>query len=277
MSNITVKNQNLPTVRAPSAMMMAALGGVSGEGRMFPEVGIKAARWRLKPTGGEDEQVLSTFNIQFALVSANPAKSKTFYLKKYDPDGEPAAPDCFSEDGLRPHPDAQAKQSESCQNCEHNVWGSELNPMTGKKNKRCKDSKRIAIMFVGNPGEIYAWRLAPTNMMSFADFIKRDVMAQGIDLDGIAIDARFDDKSTYPHVLFSVARALKDDERAAADGLRASESAQAAVGMGAPIIRAPMPVEAVEVERALTPEPKAVTKPKAPHAVDLDSLLDGIA
>ena len=276
MSNVTVKNENLPVAAKPSALMMGALEGLSGERRMFPEVGIKASRWRIKPLEG-DEQVLNTFNIQFALVGANPAKSKTFYLQKYDPEGDVKAPDCFSDDGVRPHVESQHKQAELCANCEHNVWGSELNPMTGKKNKRCKDSKQLAVMLLGSP-DIHAWRLAPTNFMSFGDFLKKDVLGQGIDLDRIIIDARFDDKATYPHVLFKVARAMTDEEFEVAQTLRVSEGAKAAVGMGAPVVQAPRSVEAVKVEAAPKPTPAAKPKGKPASAeVDLDSLLDGVA
>ena len=275
MSNVTVKNENLPTVAQPSALAMKVMGGIGGEGRMFPEVGIKAARWRIKPVEG-DEMVLKTFNIQFALVGANPAKSKTFYLNKYDPEGEPKAPDCFSDDGVRPSPESQAKQSELCGNCEHNVWGSELNPMTGKKNKRCKDSKRIAVMLLGTI-EVTAWRLAPTNFMAFADFLKKDVLAQGIDLDRVVIESWFDDKSTYPHTLFKVARALTDEEYEAAQALRASEGAKVACGMGAPVVQSkPVQAQVVEVPKVeAKAAPKA--KPKSAEAMSLDDLLDGAA
>lgn len=279
MSNVTVKNSNLPTTLKPSALLMDAMAGISagGEGRMFPEIGIKAARWRIKPVGEGDEQVLNTFNIQFALVSANPAKSKTFYLNKYDPEGEPKAPDCFSDDGIRPDAASQAKQAETCANCQHNVWGSELNSQTGKKNKRCKDSKRIAVMLLGDD-QITAWRLAPTNMLSFIDALK-DAAAQGVDIERVAFDAAFDTKSTYPHVLFKTARPLTNEEIEAAQTLRASEGAKSAVGMGAPIVQAPpvqvvREVEAVKVEHVPTPEPVRA-KPKAVEKVNLDDLLDG--
>jgi hypothetical protein len=286
MSNITVKNETLPTAMAPSALMQDALGGLGGEGRMFPEISIKGSRWRLRPTGGEDEAVLNTFNIQFALVSANPAKSKTFYLQKYDPEGEPKAPDCFSDDGVRPSPEATAKQSDLCANCEHNAWGSDINPMTGKKNKRCKDSKRIAVMLVGNPDQLYAWRLAPTNMMSFADALK-DAARQGVDIERVVLEAAFDTKSTFPHVVFKVARPLTDEEYAQATALRRSEGAMAAVGLGAPIVRDARVVvqEVKKVEVAVEEAP--ASKPKTPRAapakaepapadgLDLDALLDG--
>ena len=279
MSNITKAASNLPMAAQPSALAMMAIEGMgSGEGRMFPEIGIKAARWRIKPVGEGDEQVLNTFNIQFALVGANPAKSKTFYLQKYDPEGEPKAPDCFSDDGIFPHRDAQHKQDELCANCEHNVWGSELNPLTGKKNKRCKDSKRLAVMLLGS-NEIHAWRLAPTNFMSFGDFVRKDVLEQGVDLDRIVIDAEFDDKTTYPHVLFSVKRAMTDDEFAAVQALRQSEGAKTAVGMGEPVVQ-----ESRKVEPAPAPQvqdiPPSIRKHKpkaAAAAVDLDTLLDSQA
>ena len=277
MSNVTVKASNLPMSAQPSALAMMAIEGTGGgEGRMFPEIGIKAARWRIKPVGAGDEQVLNTFNIQFALVGANPAKSKMFYLQKYDPEGEPKAPDCFSDDGIFPHRDAQHKQAEICANCEHNVWGSELNPMTGRKNKRCKDSKRIAIMLMGTI-EIHAWRLAPTNFLSFGDFVRKDVLEQGIDLDRIVIDAKFDDKATYPHVLFSVKRAMTDDEFAAVQALRQSEGVKIAVGMGEPVVQEARKVKVAPEPVQEIPPSIRKDKPKAAAVVDLDSLLDSQA
>jgi hypothetical protein len=286
MSNVTVKNENLPTTTAPSALMMNALGGISGEGRMFPEISIKGSRWRLRPVDGEDEAVLNTFNIQFALVNANPAKSKTFYLQKYDPEGEPKAPDCFSDDGIRPSPESTAKQADLCANCEHNIWGSDMNPMTGKKNKRCKDSKRIAVMLVGNPGHLYAWRLAPTNMVSFADMLK-DVARQGVDIERVAFEAAFDTKSTFPHVLFKVARPLTSDEYEQVAALRRSEGAMTAVGLGAPIVREArvvvQPAEEAQVKVVAAPAPAPAPKAKSASSasakpvdtLDLDAMLDG--
>lgn len=276
MNNLVVKPQNLPVAKQPSAFILAATSGLGGDGRPFPEVGIKGSRWRLKPQGDGEEQVLSSFNIQFGLVNVNPAKSKTFYLNKYDPDGEPAAPDCFSDDGVRPHPDAQLKQADGCAMCPHNVWGSAVNETTGKKRKRCADSKRLAIMLVGSPAEIYAWRLSPTNMISFADTLKRDVMMQGVDLDRVILDARFDDKSDYPHVLFKVARAMTPEEEQAIAVLRKSEGAMAAIGMGAPVVRAV--VAQVATPPAPAPAVSAPKRPKSPATVtDLDEYLDGDA
>ena len=287
MSNITTQSAtNLPTVAGVSGLAADVIGGTSGgEGRMFPEISIKGSRWRLRPLGEEDETVLNTFNIQFALVSANPAKSKTFYLQKYDPEGEPKAPDCFSDDGIRPAADAQVKQSDSCASCAHNVWGSDINPTTGKKNKRCKDSKRIAVALMGDPdAQIYAWRLSPMNMLAFADAVK-DAVKQNIDLERVAFDAAFDAKSDYPKVIFTVKRPLTKEELQSVVALRQSEGAKAAVGMGGAVVQAPTKsapvVEAAPVQVEVTAPAKVtqLPKPKAAPAtggekVDLDALLD---
>ncbi len=286
MSNITTQSAtNLPTVAGISGLAADVMGGMSGgEGRAFPEISIKGARWRLHPIEG-DENVLNTFNIQFALVAANPAKSKTFYLTKYDPDGEPRAPDCASDDGIRPHDGVQAKQSDSCANCPHNVWGSDINPTTGKKNKRCKDSKRIAVALMGDPdAQIYAWRLSPMNMLAFADAVK-DAVKQNIDLERVAFDATFDAKSDYPKVIFTVKRPLTNEELQSVIALRQSEGAKAAVGMGGAVVHAPAKpapvVEAAPVQVEAVAPAKVTQLPKAKPAadaggkkVDLDALLD---
>jgi len=288
MSNLTTKTAtNLPVATDISSVAIAAISNVSGEGRMFPEIGINGARWRLRPVDG-DENVLNSFNIQFALIAANPAKSKTFYLKKYDPDGESLPPDCASDDGIRPNDRVEQPQSASCANCPHNVWGSAINEVSGKKNKRCKDSKRVAVMLVGDPdAQIFAWRLSPMNMLAFADAIK-DAVRQNINLDRVVFDASFDAKSNYPRVVFKIARPMTSEELQAATALRQSEGAKAAVGMGAPMISAParevveqMPVVEETPAPALAPASasthveKVTQLPKAKAAnVDLDALLD---
>jgi len=282
MSNLTAKTAtNLPVATGISSLAADVISGVSGEGRMFPEISIKGARWRLRPVDG-DENVLNSFNIQFALIAANPAKSKTFYLSKYDPDGEPRAPDCASDDGIRPNDGVEHPQSASCANCPHNVWGSDINPVSGKKNKRCKDSKRIAVMLVGDPdAQIFAWRLSPMNMLAFADAVK-DAVRQNIDLERVVFDASFDAKSDYPRVVFTIKRPLTGEELQAATALRQSDGAKAAVGMGAPMIAAPVrevveqaPV-AEEAPAPATAQSENVTQlPKAKAGnVDLDALLD---
>jgi hypothetical protein len=283
MSNLTKPATNLPVAAGISSLAVDAISGISSEGRMFPEISIKGARWRLRMPDGE-EHVLKTFNIQFALIAANPAKSKTFYLSKYDPDGEPRAPDCASDDGVRPNEGVEHPQSPSCANCPHNVWGSDINPVSGKKNKRCKDSKRIAVMLVGDPeAQIFAWRLSPMNMLSFADAVK-DAVRQNIDLERVVFDASFDAKSDYPRVVFTIKRPLTEEELNAATQLRQSEGAKAAVGMGAPMVAAPVR-EVVEEPPAPAPAPAPAAadnvtqlpkaKASAAEKVDIDALLEG--
>jgi hypothetical protein len=113
-------------------------------------------------------------------------------------------------------------------------------------------------------------------MISFADTLKRDVMMQGVDLDRVILDARFDDKSDYPHVLFKVARAMTPEEEQAVAVLRQSEGAMAAIGMGAPVVRAV--VAQVVAPPAAAPAVSAPKRPKSPATVtDLDEYLDGDA
>jgi hypothetical protein len=162
------------------------------------------------------------------------------------------------------------------------VWGSDINPVSGKKNKRCKDSKRIAVMLVGDPdAQIFAWRLSPMNMLAFADAVK-DAVRQNIDLERVVFDASFDAKSDYPRVIFTIKRPLTEEELHAAAQLRQSEGAKAAVGMGAPMVAAPvrevvMEAPAVEEVPVAAPEKKVTplskAKPGAAEKVDLDALL----
>lgn len=68
-----------------------------------------------------------------------------YYAHAYDPDN-PSAPVCFafSEDGenMEPHEKSHDQQSESCDGCPHNEWGS----ADRGKGKACKNIRRLALL-----------------------------------------------------------------------------------------------------------------------------------
>lgn len=244
-----------------SALDTAARAGVGGAAP-FPHISIAQSRWRVIDAEGV-ETVLKTFDVDVAVVAVNPAKSKTYYAKVYSPgETEPTAPDCYSDDGIKPGENAQSPQSTSCMTCPHNVWGSAVNPVSGKKVKACKDSKRVSVAFIndGKLSEVYGWRLSPMNMIAFADFVQKEVAARGISLSHIVVRASFDDSASFPKVQFSVLRNMTAEEYAAVNALREEPIARIACGLEA----APTAVQARVVET-----PKVESKPAPAKASKL--------
>ena len=249
-----------------SALDTAARAGVGGAAP-FPHISIAQSRWRVIDAEGV-ETVLKTFDVDVAIVAVNPAKSKTYYAKVYSPgETEPTAPDCYSDDGIKPGENAQSPQAPSCMACPHNVWGSAVNPVSGKKVKACKDSKRVSVAFIndGKLSEVYGWRLSPMNMIAFADFVQKEVSARGISLSYIVVRASFDDSASYPKVQFSVLRNMTADEYAAVNALREEPIARIACGLEA----TPIAVQARVVEAPKVEAPKVEAKPAPAKASKL--------
>lgn len=226
--------QRAVAVGVRTALTDAATGGVGGNAP-FPHISIKQSRWRLVDVEGE-ETIVKSFAIEFAVVAINPVVSKSFYIKAYSPGDDATAPDCYSDDGKVPSPDADQKQAPNCATCPNNVWGSAINPTNGKKLKACKDAKRLSIMFLNEENiqqakpEIYSWRLAAMSMINFSNFAK-EVAGNGGALDFVVIRAEFDDTAEYPLVNYSVVRNMTEDEYNAVQAVRVSDEAKVSVGV----------------------------------------------
>lgn len=211
-----------------TALTEAASGGVGSKAE-FPHISIKQSRWRLVDIDGE-EQVLKTFAISFAIVSINPNVSKAWYENKYNPGDEPSAPDCYSNNGIVPLPDADKLQSQQCATCDKNVWGSDVNPNNGNRLKACKDAKHIGIMFLdpdnlaAEEPTVYAQRLSAMSMINFSNFAK-EVAAAGGALDYIVVKAEFDDQAEFPLIKYEVLRNMTEEEWNVVNRVRESERA----------------------------------------------------
>lgn len=222
-----------------TALTEAASGGVGGKAE-FPHISIKQGRWRLINVDG-DEQVLDSFAVSFAIVSINPSVSKAYYANKYQPGDEPSAPDCYSNNGLVPLPDADKIQSQQCATCDKNVWGSDVNPNNGNRLKACKDAKHISLMFlhpenlaVEEP-EIFAQRLSAMSMINFSNFAK-EVAANGGALDYVVVKAEFDTDADFPLIKYSVLRNMTEEEWNVVNKVRESERAPRAANADQKVI-----------------------------------------
>ena len=108
MSNLIPTNIQIPAhlaakVGQPSSLAQSISSGISS-GQSFPRLSLKGSRFRIVEDG--TETVLDSTKLDIVIVGANPQLSKTFYAAAWDKDAEPTSPDCYSLDGLKPHPES---------------------------------------------------------------------------------------------------------------------------------------------------------------------------
>lgn len=95
----------------------------------------------------------------------------------YDPQN-PTIPSCYAigelDTSMAPHKDVPEKQSDSCQGCELNEWGS----AERGRAKACKNGRKVAIVAAADLGsspediEIVILNIPPTSLKNFDKFVK---------------------------------------------------------------------------------------------------------
>jgi len=126
---------------------------------------------------------------------------KAWYAKKFNPNDENReAPDCFSNDGVRPDASCRAIQCDSCANCPMNAFGSGKdqngNPTAGKA---CSDNKILAV-FVPKAG-VHKFKLPPASLKNWGIYVK-NLTARGIPVGNVKTLLGFDLAATFPVVTF---------------------------------------------------------------------------
>jgi len=312
MSNIIPVNVQIPAhlaakVGQPSALSQSIASGISS-GQSFPRISIKGARFRIVEDG--TETVLDTTSLDVVIVGANPKLSKTFYAKAWDKDAEPTAPDCFSLDGVRPHPESEGPQNDVCASCQHNAWGSKTGPQ-GQQLKACTDQKRLAVVAADDPeGPVYLLQVTPAALKGLNSYHK-ELSVRGIPAEVVKTKIGFDTDASFPKLKFGFGGFLDEGTYAAVEPLFGAENVLEITGEKQPEAAAapstprkaavkvskPEPEPEPEVEEevaapkrgfgaakaAPAEAPKAAAKPKAePKAAtvvddEVSSLADEIA
>jgi hypothetical protein len=212
MSNIILANAKIPAhlaarIGQPSSLTQSIAAGISS-GESLPRISIKASRFRIIENG--TETVLDTTSLAVVIVGANPKLSKTFYAKAWDKDAEPAAPDCYSLDGVRPHPESTQPQNDICASCPHNAWGSKIGP-AGQQLKACTDQKRLAVVSADDPtGPVYLLQVTPAALKGLNAYHK-ELTVRGIPAEIVKTKIGFDVDASYPKLTFSFAGFLDED------------------------------------------------------------------
>ena len=283
MGNITTINANVPAhiaarMKQPSALAQSLASGLGG-GPEYPRISIKGSRFRIKD--GDAETVLKETELPVIIVGANPRLSKAYFSKAWDPDAEAVMPDCYSLDGVRPHPESESPQNDLCATCEFNKFGSKITPQ-GTETKACADKKRLAVVAANSPeGPVYLLEVTPAALKGLNAYQKQLAM-RGLSPELVVTTVSFDTNASFPKLSFDFGGFLDEDAMAAVDNLLGSEEVIAVTGEREVPVQtpraqpkptlvkakpAPEPVEEVEEEKPIRgfgtgkPAPAAEEKP----------------
>lgn len=220
MSNeITKPAANLPASIADlftvDAVAEDLSGGVTGG---FAIVSIRGSKWRIKHQGNEEpvvnEEGEPKPSLEVVLVDASPKLSKIYYAENYS-EGDAEAPDCSSINGEFPDAGVPNKQSDNCATCTHNQWGSRITE-SGKKAKACHDSRRIAVVPLGDlVNETYGGPMllrVPAASLGDLKTFDSQLRGKGINYRTIGVRLGFDLDASYPKLTFKAVRLLNQDE-----------------------------------------------------------------
>lgn len=281
MSNIIPANIKVPAhiaarMKQPSALSTSLAGGIS-QGGGYPRISIKGSRFRIIEDGAES--VLDTTTLEVVIVGANPRLSKTFYQEQWSKDSEPAGPDCFSLDGIKPDASVAAPQNDVCVSCPNNAWGSRVAP-NGQQLKACSDQKRLAVVAADDPtGAIYLLQVTPAALKGLNTY-QKELSMRGIPAEVVKTKIGFDTDASFPKLKFGFGGFLDEDTQAAVDGLFGTDEVLEITGekvveaAPAPVVAKPKPapvvVEEEEEEPAPAPKKKGFGAKSAPVVDEAD-------
>lgn len=271
MTNVTLFNPaNVPAFARNNEMSDTARALTGGMGTPTKRLSIKGGVFRLL-ANGKEIAAIDERHLDVVIVKAAPKISRIFYMAKYDGENH-APPDCWSNDGERPDPAAENKQSLTCIDCEQNKAGS------GNGNSRaCRYQQRLAVVLANNPeGDVLQVTLPATSIFGKEDAEKRPLQAYArylamqnppINPEQIVTRMRFDTTAEAPKLFFQPMRWLTDDEYEAV--LRQASTPEANRAVVMTVAQADGVTKAAPLALAGTPPAavaEAAEKPKAKKA-----------
>lgn len=216
MSNIVPRTQGGLAPRAGNVVNDELSSGTSS----FARLGIKGKVWSVKYNGQETPMLSSDGDplpsMEFVIVASAAGKSKTWYEKGFNPDNR-EAPDCFSNNGVKPDPASKKKQNEICATCPRNQFGSKINEQgVATKGKACGDYKTLAVVPATNlRNELYGGPIllrVPGGSLKDLDFYATKLKGLGYPYYEVVTKIRFDPKEAYPKLVFQEMRVLEPEE-----------------------------------------------------------------
>lgn len=113
-----------------------------------PRISLKGREFQLMVDGESEAKFRDYLDVVVIGVEPEGGRMiKTWYEKGYQA-GAKEPPTCMSDDGIAPSEYSQKPQSQTCQGCDKNRFGSAISP-SGKPTKACRDSKRAWVKIAG--------------------------------------------------------------------------------------------------------------------------------
>lgn len=269
MSNVALFNNQLPDYLKEVQLDDVTKALAGGESQT-KRIALGANKFVLKVNGTEISKT-PTNKLEVVIVNASKHVSRTFYAKAWDPKGDVAPPDCWSNDGEKPDPTAKDPQNAACIGCQQDINGS------GQGNtKACRKNRRVAVALASDlDGDVYQMTLQSKSIfydmkdpgdlehMPFNQYAKY-VGSQGYNLNTLVTEMRFDEDSTVGKLFFRPVRFLEKHEWDVAVKQGDSAAAKNAVTMSVaggdskPKLAAPTPAK--EAPAAAEPEIAEPTK-----------------
>lgn len=198
--------------KAPSALTQSLMKGGAKLKRISPRNGMF-----VRVVNGDTAGKLKA-PLRVVIVGVAPDVQRTFYIKAYDPNAEPTAPDCWTNDGRKPDASIKAPQGKNCETCPQNVKGSGQG-----ETRACRFKRRLAVILpeeVGgnNEGDIYQLEVASKSIFgkgvgqvfplnAYIDY----VIANGENIDGVVTEIDFNENNNNQSVLFRAVDFVSSD------------------------------------------------------------------
>lgn len=289
MSNVALFNNQLPDYLKEVQLDDVTKALVGGDSQT-KRIALGANKFVLKVNGTEISKTNKP-SLEVVIVNASKHVSRTFYAKAWDPKGDSAPPDCWSNDGEKPDASIAEPQHSSCVGCPQDINGS------GQGNtKACRKNRRIAVALASDlEGDVYQMTLQSKSIfydmkdpgdlehMPFNQYAKY-VGTQGYNLNTLVTEMRFDEDSTVGKLFFRPVRFLEKHEWEAAVKQGETPAAKSAITMSVsaatPKLAAPAPAAkaevakvAVETEEVAEPTKRAEKKVEPKAKPDLKSIM----
>lgn len=259
MSNaITTYNPKVPAFfQQPKFMDLNSRfeGGISSNAPS--RISFRGSRYRLISSDGVETPVTENggTTLDVVVLDANPALSKFYYDKPYDPNsagGIEDGPACYSEDGVHPSARSQRPQFKDCAACPHNAWGSKITP-TGSMVKACGDNKKIAVIPVSDlAGDPYLLGIPGASLKAWSALVQK-AHRQGVPLASMVIRLGFNSAASYPQLTFEAVSFVSQQQFDLISDLFGSPELDQLVGRGDSSHTGPFSLDAPATDQTAKP------------------------
>ena len=172
----------------------------------------------IKP--GEMVNVDDNLYMKAVILRAKGPLSRAYYVAEFDPNAsDVSAPDCFSNDGLKPDNSVAKPICDVCANCPQAAFGSALKG----EGQACTQTKTLAALFPKSPSSTYKVKVTPKALRNFKTYVKK-LDAAGIPLRYVFTLIGFVPEETYPVLTFQYGGPVPENAIGKIDAL--AESAE---------------------------------------------------